>query len=264
MRPEPPITRRRLLAYAGGAGLAGATALVAGAAPASARAYEFDLVFNVPDTDNMQGLAYRRGRFYVGFDVGNGMGVIREYDRSGTKLKESRPLAVGHAAELSFRDADGMLYVATGGGTNPTKVHVVDIAADDPSIVRTIDFASLGNSGLVAVDNRRDGLLVHAGPGDQGPFVFGFADLNGRVRSTFPLPYQGVPQGLEMAGDKILYYTNNRITVLNRQGRILDAIDIPLTGESEGLAVAPAGRGTRVFFGYNKPNRVYAMKPVFH
>ncbi|MEV0407602.1 hypothetical protein [Actinoallomurus sp. NPDC050550] len=262
MRPERSMTRRRLLTSAGGVGLAGAAALVAEAGPASARAYAFDLVFNVPDSGNIQGLAYRRGRFYVGFDVGGGNGVIREYDRSGTKLKETRPLAVGHAAELSFRPADGMLYVATGGGTNPTKVNVVNIAARDPKIVRTIDFASLGNSGLVAVDPRRDGLLVHAGPGDQGPFVFAFTDLNGRVRSTFNLPYQGVPQGLEMAGDKILYYTNNKITVLNRRGRILDTIDIPLTGESEGLAVAPAGRGTRVFFGYNKPNRVYAMRPV--
>lgn len=134
----------------------------------------------------------------------------------------------------------------------------------EPEVVRTIDLGSLGNSGLVAVDNRRDGLLVHAGPGDQGPFVFAFTDLDGTVRSTFDLGYQGVPQGLEMAGDKVLYYTNDTITVLDRAGTILEAIDIPLTGESEGLAVAPAGRGTRVFFGYNKPNRVYAMKPVFH
>ncbi|NYE14483.1 hypothetical protein [Actinomadura citrea] len=261
---EAALTRRRVLGFAGAATLAGAAAL-AGARPAAAdgRTYTFDLLFNVPHTDNMQGLAYRRGRFYVGFDVGGGHGVIREYDRDGTTLKESAPLAVGHAAEISVRDRDGLLYVATGGGTNPTKVNVVDWSGE-PEVVRTIDFGSLGNSGLVAVDNRRDGLLVHAGPGDQGPFVFAFTDLDGTVRSTFDLGYQGVPQGLEMAGDKVLYYTNDTITVLDRAGTTLEAIDIPLTGESEGLAVAPAGRGTRVFFGYNKPNRVYAMKPVFH
>ncbi|WP_433472100.1 hypothetical protein ACQPZP_24755 [Spirillospora sp. CA-142024] len=260
---EVALTRRGVLGHAGAATLAGA-AVLAGARPAAADgpSYTFDLVFNVPHTDNMQGLAYARGRFYVGFDVGGGNGVIREYDRDGTTLKESAPLAVGHAAEISVRDRDGRLYVATGGGTNPTKVNVVDWRGE-PEIVRTIDFGSLGNSGLVAVDNRRDGLLVHAGPGDLGPFVFAFTDLKGNVRSTFDLGYQGVPQGLEMAGDKVLYYTNNTITVLDRAGTILDAITIPLTGESEGLAVAPAGRGTRVFFGYNKPNRVYAMKPVF-
>lgn len=262
---DGPISRRKALGYAGAAGLTGAAALVGVARPAAAaRAYTFELVFNVPDTGNIQGLAYRRGRFYVGFDVGNGQGVIREYDRSGRKLKESAPLDVGHAAEVSVRDADGRLYVATGGGTNPTKVNVVDFARPEPKIVRTIDLGSLGNSGLVAVDNRRDGLLVHAGPNDQGPFVFAFTDLRGRVRSKFTLPYVGVPQGLEMAGDKVLYYTDNTITVLSRRGTVLRSIAIPLTGESEGLAVAPAGHGTRVFVGYNKPNRIYVMKPDFH
>ncbi|MFD0533803.1 hypothetical protein ACFQY7_08425 [Actinomadura luteofluorescens] len=196
---EVALTRRRVLGFAGAATLAGAAAL-AGARPAAAaeRSYTFDLLFDVPHSDNMQGLAYRRGSFYVGFDVGGGHGVIREYDREGATLKESAPLAVGHAAEISVRDRDGLLYVATGGGTNPTKVNVVDWSGE-PEVVRTIDFGSLGNSGLVAVDNRRDGLLVHAGPGDQGPFVFAFTDLDGTVRSTFDLGYQGVPQGLEMA-----------------------------------------------------------------
>lgn len=187
--------------------------------------------------------------------------MIREYDMAGTRRKESAPLAVGHAAEVSVDDVTGLLYVATGGGTNPTKVNVVDWAPARPRIVRTIDLGSLGNSGLVAVDNGRRGLLVHAGPDDQGPFVFAFTSLDGTVRSTFHLPYQGVPQGLEMAGEKILYYTNDTITVLDRAGTILRTIDIPLTGESEGLAVAATGRGTRVFAGYNKPNRIYAMRP---
>lgn len=261
-----PISRRHALGYAGTAGLAGAAALTFGAVPAASaattRSYEFRLVFNVPDTDNMQGLAYRGGRFLVGFDVGDGNGVIREYDRAGTRVKESAPLPVGHAAEISVDDATGLLYVATGGGTNPTKVNVVDWAPSAPRVVRTIDVGYLGNSGLVAVDPRRRGLLIHAGPDDQGPFVFAFTDLDGAERSRFGLPYQGVPQGLEMAGDKILYYTNDTITVLSRDGRILQVIPIPLSGESEGLAVAPVGRATRVFAGYNKPNRVYAMTPV--
>ncbi|GAA4499417.1 hypothetical protein GCM10023191_046310 [Actinoallomurus oryzae] len=261
-RQEGAITRRRMLGYAGAAGLAGA-GIVVGARPASASTYGFDQLFELPDTDNMQGLAYRRGRYYVGFDVGDGHGVIRVYDGSGNKLKETTQLAVGHAAELSFRDRDGHLYVATGGGTNPTKVHVVDIAAANPQVIRTIDFASLGNSGLVAVDNRRDGLLVHAGPDDDGPFVFAFAGFDGTVRSKFTLESQGVPQGLEMARDKILYYTNNTITVLSRKGAILEVINVPEAGESEGLAVAEAGTRTRVFVGYNKPNRVYAMRPAF-
>lgn len=250
---------------AGAAGLAGAAALTTGAVPAvaAARSYTFDLVFNVPDADNLQGLAYRRGRFLAGFDVGDGNGVIREYDRSGTKIKESDPLPIGHAAVVSVEDATGLLYVATGGGTNPTKINVVDWRPSSPRVIRTIDAGYLGNSGLVAVDDRRRGLLIHAGPNDQGPFVFAFTDLNGKERSRFNLPYQGVPQGLEMARDKVLYYTNDTITVLSREGAILQTISIPLTGESEGLAVAPAGRGTQVYFGYNKPNRVYAMKPVF-
>ncbi|HEU5025164.1 MAG TPA: hypothetical protein VFV01_09625 [Spirillospora sp.] len=261
---DTPLTRRTALGLAGAAALAGAATLAGTARPAAAaeRSYTFELVFDVPDTGNMQGLAYQHGRFFVGFDVGGGKGVIREYRPDGTKVKESAPLAVGHAAEVSVRRADGLLYVATGGGTNPTKVNVVDWTGE-PRIVRTIDFGSLGNSGLVAVDDERDGLLVHAGPGDNGPFVFAFTDLDGNVRSTFPLGYQGVPQGLEMSGDKVLYYTNDTITVLDRAGTILEAITIPLAGESEGLAVAPAGRGSRVFVGYNKPNRVYAMTPAF-
>jgi hypothetical protein len=260
-----------MLGYAAATGLAGAAAVAVGTAPAAAAAsaatspaYRFDLLFNVPDTDNLQGLAYRRGRFIAGFDVGDGSGILREYTRSGTKLKESAPLAVGHAAEVAVEDRTGLLYVATGGGTNPTKVNVVDWTPKAPKIVRTVDVGYLGNSGLVAVDNRRHGLLIHAGPNDQGPFVFAFTDMDGTERSRFNLPYQGVPQGLEMAGDKILYYTNNTITVLSRTGTILETITIPETGESEGLAVAPIGRGARVFFGYNKPNRVYEMKPVFH
>lgn len=260
------FSRRQVLGYAAATGIAGATALAAGAAPAIAatsRTYDFEPAFTVPDTGNLQGLAYRRGRFIAGFDVGDGNGVLREYSATGEKIKESAPLAVGHAAEVAVEDATGLLYVATGGGTNPTKVNVVDWTPDAPRVVRTIDVGYLGNSGLVAVDNLRDGLLIHAGPNDQGPFVFAFTDMDGTERSRFGLPYQGVPQGLEMARDKILYYTNNTITVLSRTGEILEVITIPESGESEGLAVAPAGTGTRVFFGYNKPNRVYAMTPVF-
>lgn len=268
------ISRRKALGYAGGMTAAALTAsLVAGTGQAAAaagnparppRSYRFDLLFDVPHDDNMQGLAARGDSYFVGFDVGGGDAVIREYDRRGMLLKESAALPLGHVAEISFRAADGLLHAVTGGGGNPTLVRTVDFDADEPAIVGTLDFSALGNAGLVAVDNARDQLLVHAGPSDEGPFTFAYADFEGRLGDTFELPGQGVPQGLEMWRDRILYYTNNKITLLDREGSITGTIDIPLSGESEGLGVLPTRTGAQLLVGYNAPNRVYRVRPDLH
>lgn len=224
--------------------------------------YVFDLVFHLPDSGNMQGLTYYNGYYYVGFDVGGGNGVIRKYNGAGKKVKESGPIAIGHAAELAYRVSNNRIYVANGGGTFPTYVYEVNMDAATPSITKTLDFTALGNAGLLAIDNDRDLLLVHTAPSDSGQLLFSFSDFNGNILHQFSMPNQGVPQGLAISQNQIYYYTNNKITILDYFGNIMNVMPIPKSGESEGLTISGDYLTPSITVGYNAPNRLYALRSV--
>jgi hypothetical protein len=209
---------------------------------------------------NMQGLANHNGAIFVGFDEGGGKGEIRVYSASGKLIKDSGPLPIGHTASLTYRTKNGHIYVTNGGGTNPTKIYEVDVSAAHPKVLRTIDFGRLGNSGLMAFDNARDKMWLETAANDYAPVItFSYCDVNGHIFRQFTIKNQGVPQGLDVYQNRIYYYTNDKITVLDYSGHIIKSLALHLSGESEGLTIV-TGKTPYIIFGYNKPNRLYVLK----
>ncbi|WP_346938206.1 hypothetical protein [uncultured Clostridium sp.] len=222
----------------------------------------FDRLFFIEETDNMQGVTFYNGFYYIGFDIGTGNGRISKYASDGKKIDDSGILAIGHCAELSFRIFNEHIYVANGGGTNPT--HIYEVSYNTKTIVKDYDFSTLGTSALVAIDNLSDKMLVHTSTsGDIGNHVFTFVEFDtGNVISTFNIPNQGVPQGLEIIDGYIYLYTNNKITIMDFQGTIKNLISIPKDGESEGLCLASNYGSSFLAIGYNTPNRIYSFRTV--
>src|SRR5919112_2016751 len=247
--------------------LATLAATAVGMSPAAAATtYTFPRQFAVPQSGNEQGLAYADGRFYVAFDLdGAGSARIVAYDASGHEVRRSGRLPLGHAAELSYRKADGNLYVAYGAPGRPCRVTVVDMRTSPPRIVRSYDFSALGAGGMVAIDNARDRMVVSAGPAG-GPFTIAFVGMDGKVQRRFTSRVPGVRQGLEVVGDQLALYTSapdrssNTLTVMSDTGQVARTIRVPVAREGEGLAVNSATRQLYVGFGY--PNAVHRMNPA--
>lgn len=227
--------------------------------------YTFSKRFTVPFAGNQQGLAHAGGLHYVAFDVGGGYGRILAYDATGKEVKRSPVLPLGHAAEVSYRQADGNLYVAIYSAGTGLKVGVVDMRPTTPRLVRTYDFSYLGARGMVAIDNTRDQMVLKSGPKD-GPHTFTTTDMSGRVLHRFTDVSQGLGQGLEVVGDDLLLYTSapgfthNTITVYSRTGTIRSKIHVPIANEGEGLSVDHRTGQLHVGF-YN--HAVYAVSPAY-
>lgn len=227
--------------------------------------YTFTPRFTVPYAANQQGLAYADGRHYVGFDMGGGNGRIVAYDDQGREVKRTPLLPLGHASEVSYRAADGNLYVSVFGGGAPLQVAVVDMRPATPRLVRTYDFGYLGTLGMVAVDNSRDNLVIKSGP-REGPHTFTTTDMSGRVLSQFTDVSQGLGQGLEVVGDDILLYTSapyhasNTITVYDRTGVVRSKISVPVAVEGQGLSVNRVTGQLHVGF---KDHVVRRMSPLY-
>ena len=253
------------LAVATAPSAAAATVPPAVAASGSATDYSFAKRFTVPYAANQQGLAYADGISYVAFDTGNGTGRIVAYDDRGVEVKRSPALPLGHAAEVSYRAADGNLYVAIYGDGAGLKVGVVDMRPATPKLVRTYDFSSLGTLGMVAIDNTRDQMVLKSGPRD-GPHTFTTADMDGRILSRFTDVSQGLGQGLELVGDDLLLFTSapdfssNTITVYSRTGTVRGKIHVPVASEGEGLAVDHRTGQLQVGF---HDHTVHRMSPAY-
>lgn len=63
-----------------------------------------NLMFNLNNNKNQQGLTYSNGYFYVGFDRGNQTGEIIKFDNSGKMIDSTGKINIGHAAGLAFRE----------------------------------------------------------------------------------------------------------------------------------------------------------------
>lgn len=247
----------------------GAVALLACGQPASAATpapYTFTKVFN-PGSGNQQGLAYAAGSYYVGFDGGTGkVDHLIQYDASGKVKKDAAGLDLGHAAEVAFRNADGKLYVASGGGDQPTYVRVVDMSKTTPTVEKTYDFTALGEDGMVAVDNANDQMVVFAGTSG-GTHTVALADFaTGTIKSHFTVPALGTPNGIEVLGSTILYLTTynkkcNVITAFSLTGQPQYSVPLTLPGEGEGLA-ADNTTGD-LYVGERPPNSVYKIAPAW-
>jgi hypothetical protein len=215
-----------------------------------------NLLFEIESKDNMQGVAYANGFYYVSFDIGKGYGVIRKYTKTGLLVQQSPPLLIGHSSEIDYREKNGNFYVSNGGGMNPTKITEVNFNTENPYVVQTIDLSNLGNSALVAVDNSSDTLVVHTAANDRSNPTINIVDFNGKLLNKFSIKYQGVPQGIAVYNSIIYYYTNNKITLLNFNGQVIGTVRIRQPGESEGIAIEQEGSDVEVVYGYNKSNRL--------
>jgi HKD family nuclease len=219
-----------------------------------------DLIFEVSDTGNMQGLTYYDGYFYIGFDQGSGNGKILKYTKGGKLEKDSGSLALGHCAELAYRKANHNIYVANGGGTSPAHIYEIDMTAATPSILDDFDFAEYGNAALVAIDNDNDRMILHTAADDFSNPTFRILQFNGTLISQFSIPFQGTPQGLDYYQGYLYYYTGNKITAIDLTGNIQTSLEISKSGESQGLTIAGDYESPFIAVGYNTPNRLYALR----
>ena len=224
-----------------------------------------NLLFNIKNKHNFQGITFFKNYFYCGFDVGSGHGKIVKYDKFGKEISETRSMLVGHCADLGYRSKTNNIYIANGGGHNLTSVYVVNFAKS--SILSTLNYNSLGTSALLAIDNVHDYLILHTvrNSGDNGNPTFTIINLaNMHVINTFNISTKGIPQGLETDGKNIYLYTNNKITVLDYKGSIITTYYIHKTGESEGITIALENGIPFLAIGYNSPNRIYALRGLKH
>lgn len=196
-------------------------------------------LFNVSPNLSIQSIAYLNNDFFVGVDTPENDSIIYKYDALGHELGHTGTLPILHAASLSANPLNGHLYVTNGGATNPTKIYEVDF--DTQQILSTIDLSKLGNSGLSAIDQITGNLWVETAPNDHGSQTFSYCDTNGNVLKQFSIPNQGVPQGIEYRNGFIYLYTNNKITVINTDGKVLRNLNVNEPGESEGMVILPSG-----------------------
>lgn len=220
-----------------------------------------DLMFYVDDSRNQQGLTYSLDHFYVGFDVGSNQGDIVKYTKSGVKVDSTGSIGIGHAAGLGFRESNGKIYVANGGGSNPTHVYEVDF--NSKRVTRDINLEKYGTSALLAIDNDNDRLILHTSMGgDNGEIIFNILDFNGNsLAPQFKIANQGVPQGLEYYNGIMYYYTNDKITCINIESHeILGHFSVKKAGESEGITLVKDGATPYLAVGYNGSNRIYSIR----
>jgi len=246
------------------------------AAPSPAEGRRFVEEFAVTETGNLQGVAYGGGSIWTCFDLGSGKARIVRYSRTGTVKKRSPRLPLGHCAEIAYRVKDGTIHAVDHvKGRTTSHVRVVDMGRKKPAVVKTINVTRYGLAGMIAIDARRDQLLVFGG---RAPYRFNLLDLSGRRSRTRvswirEMTYRrglGIPQGLEVVGDELLFTTSiasrgsiasNRIHVFDRSGRYKKFLNVPLAREAEGLAVDPSSK--RLYLGLHHPKAVYRMRPTY-
>lgn len=265
----PAPLRHRPLAQVLPLGLVAAAVaglLVGLAVPAQASTtYMYPDAFTTSSVGNQQGLARAGDAHEVAYDVGGGDAVLVRYDDAGRELSRTGRLPLGHAAEVAYRPADGLLYVSTGGAQAASAVNAVDVRRSPAAVVRTFPYGgALAGNAMVAVDQVRDRMLVFGGP-SAGPWTYAWADWAGRTGASFTTPAFGVPQGLEVVGDEVLVLTSApghaTITVLDLAGRVRRSLDVPVADEAEGLSADP--RTGRLWLGFHDPGRVAAVTPAY-
>ncbi|MBG2817562.1 hypothetical protein I4578_14745 [Proteus mirabilis] len=217
--------------------------------------------FHVNQNYNNQGLAFWNGYYYVGYDLGNGKGMIERYAQNGVidTSYGGVSIPINHTADLAYRVKDGFIYSASGGGTEPT--YIRKIAKDGKSVVESIDLTNYGNSALCAIDNHNDILILHStlSGGDSGLPTFTFFEFGNwdHPIKQFTLPKTlGVPQGMDVYDNSVYFYTNDKITQLSYSGEIIGVVTIQAQGESEGIAITGAYGDAFISVGYNNPRRV--------
>ncbi|MBC1248124.1 GW domain-containing glycosaminoglycan-binding protein [Listeria booriae] len=213
-------------------------------------ASKFQLQMNIPNKENQQGMTYQNGIYYVAFDNKTSSRIIA-YDKNGTEVGRTKDMQIGHASELSYYN--GKLYVSNGGLVD-AKVYVVNF--ENSFIERTLDLSKYGRSaGITVVDGNT--LLLHTAYDAYASNTFTFLDMNGNKKSAFTKQNIGVAQGIAFQFGKIYFYTNNYITIMDREGHVMDRRWLSFKGESQGIDFTENGK---IIVGYNGNNRIYQEK----
>lgn len=234
--------------------------LMINTSPRDIEKLESKLLFYTNLKWNMQGLEYYDGNFIIGYDRGKGNGCIEIRNNEGKIIKQSGLLKIGHTSELVFNKNNSKLYISNGGGKNSTKLYEVDLKGTI-KIEREFNFEELGNSGLIAIDQQRNNFIIHTAKGDREKHKFTVCDIKGQKVKCFELSNIGIPQGIEYLNNKIYFYTNNKITVIDlHKEKVLKEYRIEANGESEGLAINEENDCIKLYYGYNKCNRLYESK----
>lgn len=217
----------------------------------------FKLAFNVEEKTNQQGLTYNEGVYYIAFDLSN-VGYpnhtkIVAYDHNGKKLKETSPLPIGHGAELNYYK--GKIYATNGGGEDGAKVFVVDF--ENNRVDDVIDLSQYGTNGLATIKDD-DTIILHTSVDSNKIHTFTIVDMKGNLKKQFTIENAWVPQGLAYNEGVIYFYTNNLITKINENGKVIGQEYLSLKGESEGIEFNK--ENGKIIIGYNGNNRVYEQK----
>ncbi|EGC8681580.1 hypothetical protein H9020_002924, partial [Listeria monocytogenes] len=217
----------------------------------------FKLTFNVEEKTNQQGLTYNEGVYYIAFDLSNvgypNHSKIIAYDHTGKKLKETSPLPIGHGAELNYYK--GKIYASNGGGKDGAKVFVVDF--ENNRVDDVIDLSQYGTNALATVKDD-DTIILHTSVDSNKIHTFTIVDMKGNLKNQFTIENAWVPQGIAYYDGVIYFYTNNLITKINENGKVLGQEYLSLKGESEGIEVNK--ESGKIIVGYNGNNRVYEQK----
>ncbi|WP_375388168.1 hypothetical protein [uncultured Amnibacterium sp.] len=231
---------------------------------------------------NQQGLAVHDGTFYVGYDNGDGTSRIETFGSNGQPIATLGPIAIGHAAELAFSTVSGLLYAANGGAANPTQVWAIKpdwdaatLADPGSAIVESIDLSSLGNNGMIAVDDAHSQLLVFSGTAPSytvtAVSLWPASDGSGHLIGTpMPIAITGVPQGIEIVDGQLWVYTSlkgrNHLEKYDLAGTTLTSTglsaDLMMSGEGEGSATGTWNNQPAFFIGAHDSNRVGMLVPV--
>ena len=243
---------------------------------------------------NQQGLAVHDNVFYVGYDTGNDTARIDAYRGDGGLIASLNNVPLGHIAELSYSTATGYLYAANGGATNPTKVWALkadwsglDLNSGASAIVDTIDLSSLGNNGMVAVDDQNSRLLVFTGTAPSFfvtpvsltavPSATDATVLTHTVGQPMPITISGIPQGIEVVGNQLWVYTSlkkkNHIArydlsqITTMPASTVGESDLVYEGEGEGLGVDTVSGQPAFYIGAHDeiaggPNHIGVLVPV--
>lgn len=224
--------------------------------------------FFVNQSLNNQGLAYYDGYYYVGYDTGSGNGIVERYASAGVidSTYGGVTIPINHAADLAYRLVDGRVYVASGGGAEPT--YVRKLAADGKSVETSIDLTAYGNSALCAIDNANDILILHSTltGGDTGLPTFTFFNFDNYstpIKQFTLSATLGTPQGMDVFEGVIYFYTNNKVNLINYDGEVVGQFNVVSPGESEGIAVVADYGQTYIAVGYNTPRRVMSVRSPY-
>ncbi|MCO7127184.1 GW domain-containing glycosaminoglycan-binding protein [Sporolactobacillus shoreicorticis] len=210
---------------------------------------EFKSLLAASNAGKQQGLAYdsKRDYYYVGYDLGNGLGKIVAYNRNGGIVKESGLMKLGHACALSYNPADDKLYEVSSAGDRPV-LNIIDPDSNGLSILKSTEIrGDIPYVAMMAVKDANTLILLTESFGDDSFFTYNLK--TGELSKRHSMQKMGVVQGLQYEDGKLYFLANNYLTVLDDSWTITDRFRFSIPDgapqESEGLTMGTDENGNK-------------------